>query len=884
MATFNVGDLDLTNPEVLAIVQAAAANAGLQVLEVPDGTAPVAQDGNEQGTPGAPGADAPVGGQMNVNNPVQAGFGQQPGPAMVLPGDPRDPAWKDDVTKTTKTQECVRNSSWPKHDKDGKITMDIFIHQLVDAVINSSRVTSIFVRDDEAAKEAFETYLDLFGNEVTILEGIREFKKLQDGEFGHTYSTNEWIQVFDSAIHAQLMNSITTYQFASSIAIASENNCKEAGMKYGRRSGVILFLTIKKQIRGESTYKHDRAVRYIRDTDETSNRPTKSNQIMEFLNDVRNEHYLCATTIGESELVEEVQDSLQKLFPVSQGFDHLGTAVNQLVERNNKDWSALYNKVSECMNYMFAKNRKLMQHPNNQAALEEGKTYARAQRQKREGKGEKRQNQYQGDGKGGKKGNKPGKNGGKGQQDGGKKRKGGKGDRGKNQQTPNQQAPKGPDGERQKGSCAICWQMGHWKDQCPQNTANKKPNDTKGNRGGGGKAQRGKGNRQNEYQNEGDQPYDDSQQYDQQPAYYPPYPPQQQYQQPPPVQQQAYYPPQQQYQLPPTQQMQVQRPAPTAAFADWWRNQQPVVQPQKGTLYITDPRAAPLVGKGAGGFRQGTYRQQFMYRQMTNWEHCDDANSFAMLAGQVPEETGEACLPCMFPIPPANIEYPGDMVPAGTFEFKARKKKSRKVDSQGNRKPSKTLKAVETEKDKANAVIEKEEDSEESDSDGRLSRAYESIKARRAALRHQRTGGTPYLLIDGGANVSNFKEPQLSFTYAYPKYLTTMGGTVEVQDGGMVEVGCVRLEGTHNPQADNIVSLGDLTKGGYTYMEDGDSAWFVSPWDRAYKLLEQDRLQYLTLEDLKSMRVEALAHGFESCFPASEEEQLEAEAQQMFRI
>ena len=133
------------------------------------------------------------------------------------------------------------------------------------------------------------------------------------------------------------------------------------------------------------------------------------------------------------------------------------------------------------------------------------------------------------------------------------------------------------------------------------------------------------------------------------------------------------------------------------------------------------------------------------------------------------------------------------------------------------------------------------------------------LRKKRERSKGYRPDITPHLMLDGGANVGNYTEPNLIFTYDEPKHLNTMGGDVSIDTGALLEFASTTLQGTHNPWAENIGALIDIDEqAGFDYIQsargfgfpDSEGGWLLSPQGKAYKCLEHDRLKFLTKTDL----------------------------------
>jgi hypothetical protein len=96
-----------------------------------------------------------------------------------------------------------------------------------------------------------------------------------------------------------------------------------------------------------------------------------------------------------------------------------------------------------------------------------------------------------------------------------------------------------------------------------------------------------------------------------------------------------------------------------------------------------------------------------------------------------------------------------------------------------------------------------------------------------------------------------------------------MNGTVEQSRGGMNRIGHVWVEGTANPDSQDIVALGDLIAAGYDNFWSNDVSGFVlnvpkeehafllSPWGRVHSLHIHNKLTFLTGQNLRDMNEEA---------------------------
>ena len=905
---------------------------------------------------------------------------------------------KDEMMFKGKIQEALGGNRcpWPKYDdKKNQISNEALLRQIMSNTLQAAG-TCLVMSVAANLKTNINKYISLIKKSTQVDEAIKLFATIdssEEGDFGRNYRLNMYLKCFDAALHSQLMQIMASHHGISGILTTSDNHHWSAGLT-GKsseingmcESGLILFLTIKQALQSESTLEVERAKAFIRDNDDVgSNRPVKLGQLLKWMQDMRKQWSFCPTDVSESELTELTQTAIQRIFPVSRGFDTLGTLINGLVASKNVTWDNLNTEVTKCLDNIKVNFPDLLREPKHWGVMKQGVTYILNKKDKPWKKQfaaaeenaeawypewndpnqeswkqnesweqqtehpldseyfgtqdqynqepywnpESQQYEYWNDewsqNAFGKKGGKKGKGKGKGKGDG----------KGKNGFAP--------------GSCMICGSMEHWAASCPKGSKKGgKKGDKKGGKKGkpkGGKfgykgkkgfdkGLKGKGKSQHEYSegqaNDGTwyDPWSNSSnewwnnadwtgtsseywpQYDSQNwnslnqsdfQYWNSYSPDNswwqnhdwysygtdgneygtsQY-----ASKEAYAEPPRP--SPPT----VPMPAHSSlsAVPGYVANNWKVVparNERREYVPVSGP-ARPMTGQQFLP-RNGYYRQT-MYKEPITCQ-----NRFSVLEQYdqfLTEYDGDGdlyteTLPTFFTPPTVRVTgiSKNADIPEGTFATKQRKKKSRKVDGSGNRVASKVLKGIaepssyaSVENDGANVGTSEEyQQNSNSTQPDRMDEIKDAIRRAIRSKQEARQKGyvpdtTPYLMVDSGANLSNFVEPQSQYYFPEPRKLSTMGGQVSIDRGGSIPFSHTNLHGTFNEFAENILSLIDADEGAqFDYIQSSrgfgipgsEGAWMISPFGNAYQLYEVDRLKFLTRSDLELMQHEANFYGF----------------------
>ena len=801
-----------------------------------------------------PQGNAPQGVPANAGQAVHGAIAPEVPAPIVIVGEAE---LLQQIQLTSKVQESVSKSQWADFDKKSALSNEVYLQSLISSVQNASQVIRLICMNNVDWAPMIETYMGFFTMNTTIATAVDALSQNGPNQFGLRYRQCAHIRTFDMALSASLFEATKSHEMTTQMDLAARSYHADAGI--GNKSGLLLFLTIKKQLRGESEVRTDEARRFIQDTQTNgqSNRPVRTGQILSWLSTMRDHHTLVNVhavgqehAITEAALVQETLRSLVALFPVSSGFDTLGSRLNDYLNREQAPtWEVLYRGIDSALNSMRAHSPWLFQEPYSKGALDPKITYSKAPAKKQQhanqqqfantdSAGSQNQNGSKGKGKGKGKNKDQVPKGGKESHADPKKKKGPPSNSRdpKKSQTSNTSNPHG----FPVGTCFKCGSPDHYANECPVKGA-------KGTYDQGKKKKGGKGGKVYEYIEDQTTDQSDSNWVQTTSGQW--------------VQAQANSPPAQSQwvQTYSGQWIQAQSQAnPSPAQGQWVQsNSQPWVQsvPQPkqqaasagGWTYIPIQKGSTLQVPGSGGIPQQPAKGGHLYRANTY-----KMNSFAVLAAK--DEDGivdaEDEIPDFFIDTGAgHFDYPGASVTPGSFESKLRKKKKAKGGI------SKTLKGV--------AQVDSQATNQDVDAavqSDLFDRARDSIRRAIIAKRSQvanEWGG--YYLLDSGANLSNFSDVQEFFRFEPPKVLSTMNGTISLHFGSQLRIGDALITGTYNQESPAILAECDLISSGFstiTLPEDLDQlpgskgTWLITPQNDAVKLTEFERLSYIRESDI----------------------------------
>ena len=229
---------------------------------------------------------------------------------------------RDEMTIVSKVQESINRATWPMYSSKSHMSNENFLTQVFEQIHQCASVLETVLADDDDHMYSFNQYKALAVLETPVttlvnrLVAVAGDLPLAKRRFALTYRSNHMLRVFDRALHSQLISVMGTHHMLNSMVTASDNHHHSAGLEpVDGKSGLILLMTIKQNLRGESAARTKTAIAFVRDIDPvSSNRPVKVSQIKPWMDEMRQAWSMCSTDVSEKELVEETQASISRIF------------------------------------------------------------------------------------------------------------------------------------------------------------------------------------------------------------------------------------------------------------------------------------------------------------------------------------------------------------------------------------------------------------------------------------------------------------------------------------------------------------------------------------------------------------------------------------------